>query len=200
MDWFTADSHFGHANIIKYSKRPFANVEEMDNVLIANINAKVKPSDRLYHLGDFAKYNVLQYRQRIKCKNITLIRGNHDKNDKTLVSCFTDMHNMLDLKFDIDGASKSIVLCHYALKVWNKSHYGSWNLYGHSHGGLPDDEYALQIDVGVDCHNYFPISLNEVAAIMAKKKWEAPHLKCGREGATWKPYDHHCPDKSKLNE
>ena len=36
-------------------------------------------------------------------------------------------------------AEQDIVLCHYAMRVWQKSHYGAWMLYGHSHGTLPDN-------------------------------------------------------------
>lgn len=50
--------------------------------------------------------------------------------------------------------------------------YGS--LYGHSHGTLPDDEAALSFDVGVDCHNFYPVSYEEVKAVMARKKWTPP--------------------------
>jgi calcineurin-like phosphoesterase family protein len=79
------------------------------------------------------------------------------------------------LEIAVEG--QDITLCHYALRVFNKSHHGSWHLYGHSHGTLPDDPNSLSFDVGVDCHNYFPISLDQVKKIMSKK--------------TWKPIDHH---------
>lgn len=190
MDWFTSDSHLDHANIIKYSKRPFASVDEMNEKLIENINSRVKPDDRLFHLGDFAKSRVAYFRNAINCKNIMLILGNHDRIDYR-TPLFSKVYDMYTFKTEIDGKPKSIVLCHYALKVWNKSHFGSWHLYGHSHGGLPDDESAQAFDVGVDCHNYCPISIDEVKAIMAKKKWEDPRLKWAREGALWKPFDHH---------
>lgn len=51
--FFIADTHFNHANIIRYCKRPFSNVEEMNNVLIENINSKVGEADILWHLGDW---------------------------------------------------------------------------------------------------------------------------------------------------
>jgi calcineurin-like phosphoesterase family protein len=79
----------------------------------------------------------------------------------------------LELKHD----HSLIVMCHYAMRVWNRSHRGAWMLYGHSHGSLPDDPGALSIDVGVDCHDYTPISHDDIGRIMAKK--------------TWKPIDHH---------
>ena len=193
MDWFTSDTHLDHANIIKYSKRPFASVDEMNEALIANINAKVKPGDRLFHLGDFAKSRVEYFREAINCKNVVLILGNYDR-IKYNSPLFSGVYDMFRLKTQINGQPKDIILCHYALKVWNKSHHGSWHLYGHSHGGLPDDETAQAFDVGVDCHNYLPISLDEVQAIMAKKKWEDPRIKWARDGALWKPFDHHRPE------
>ena len=75
-----------------------------------------------------------------------------------------------------------IVLMHYAMRVWNKSHWGMWHLYGHSHGSLPEDPKSMSFDVGVDAiakryavdgiinpDDYRPISYEEVKAIMEKK-------------------------------
>lgn len=59
------------------------------------------------------------------------------------------------------------------MRVWNKSHYGAWMLYGHSHGSLIDDPNSLSFDVGVDCHNYKPFSFEEVKEIMSHKIWKA---------------------------
>jgi calcineurin-like phosphoesterase family protein len=56
--FFTSDTHFGHANIIKYCGRPFASVEEMNRELIARWNAVVGPRDTVYHLGDRAWENL----------------------------------------------------------------------------------------------------------------------------------------------
>jgi calcineurin-like phosphoesterase family protein len=133
--FFTSDTHFGHKNIIEYSKRPFASVEEMDDALIENINREVKPNDLLYHLGDWAMWRGHEgYRRRIHCRNIVLILGNHDRHQSKLRPLFLDIHPILHTK--IDGRNFS--LCHYAMRVWPKSHHGAWHLYGHSHGSLPD--------------------------------------------------------------
>ena len=51
------------------------------------------------------------------------------------------------------------------MRVWDRSHYGSWHLFGHSHGALPG--YGLSLDVGVDCTGFKPISLEQVAEKMA---------------------------------
>ncbi len=87
---------------------------------------------------------------------------------------------MLEIKVldnDLSRGYQDIVMLHYSMRVWNKSHHGSWHLYGHSHGTLPDDPNSLSIDVGVDCHNYQPISYDEIKSIMSKKEF--------------KPVDHH---------
>ena len=52
--WFISDTHFSHANIIRYSKRPFADFEAHDLALIENWNRSVKQGDDVYFLGDFA--------------------------------------------------------------------------------------------------------------------------------------------------
>jgi calcineurin-like phosphoesterase family protein len=56
--FFTSDTHFGHANIIRLSSRPFPDVVAMDTGLIANWNARVKPGDTVWHLGDFTLANA----------------------------------------------------------------------------------------------------------------------------------------------
>jgi len=53
MYYFTADEHYGHTNIIKYCKRPFNSIEEMDATLIENFNSKVTKADHTIHVGDF---------------------------------------------------------------------------------------------------------------------------------------------------
>jgi hypothetical protein len=62
-----------------------------------------------------------------------------------------------------------IVLCHYALRVWNRSNHGSWHLYGHSHGRLLETPNSLSMDVGVDTHDFRPWHYDEIADIMRKK-------------------------------
>ena len=80
MDFFTAGTHFGHANILRYCDQPFASVEEMDAALIARWNRRVGPEDTVYHLGDVAlglKALWLEYRRQLNGR-IEFILGNHD--------------------------------------------------------------------------------------------------------------------------
>jgi calcineurin-like phosphoesterase family protein len=177
--FFTADTHFGHANIIQYTNRPFDSASHMDEVLIANWNSVVGPDDEVYHLGDFALCNPEPCHRILSRLNgrIHLIRGNHEKTALCMPERFEwvkDYHEMHVPSARAGRGKQMIVLCHYAMRVWNASHHGSWQLYGHSHGALPDDSGLLSIDVGVDCHGYTPISFAQVEAIMRKKTWVAP--------------------------
>jgi calcineurin-like phosphoesterase family protein len=75
-----ADTHFRHTNIIEYAKRPFKNVEEMNEEMIKRWNNKVGDDDLVIHLGDFAlgnKEEVASIRDRLNGK-IILLKGNHD--------------------------------------------------------------------------------------------------------------------------
>lgn len=170
--FFTSDHHFGHTNIIKYTNRPFDGIEEHDRTLIHNWNSVVGPNDIVYHLGDFCFKNFNSYFYALNGK-IIFIEGNHDKETSKNKEKFVSYQKYLEV--GVEG--QRIILCHYAFRVWNKSHYGSWNLYGHSHGSLPDDPNARAIDVGIDCHNYFPLEFNEIKKIMGQKNWQ--------------PVDHH---------
>lgn len=77
--WLTSDTHFWHANVIKYCNRPFADANEMNEKLILNWNEVVQPGDRVIHLGDFslAARAVETVVPRLN-GNIELIMGNHD--------------------------------------------------------------------------------------------------------------------------
>ncbi len=188
--YFTSDTHFGHSNIIKYCNRPFLidpsrgpddprnrDVDLMDETLIKNWNYVVSPNDTIYHIGDFAFYKDQRQTQnllrRLNGAKI-LIRGNHDKYlEPETLRMFHGVHSYYELTVpDKDVGKQKIILLHYAMRVWDKSHHGSWHLYGHSHGTLPDDPTSLSIDVGTDCHGFTPISYEQVKKIMSKKTFK----------------------------
>jgi calcineurin-like phosphoesterase family protein len=186
--WFTADTHFGHANIIRHCNRPFASAEAMDEALIAAINERVRPEDTLYHLGDFAFRShrgldavavAASYRARIRCRTVHLILGNHDPQDEdgrpppAYAALFASTRSLARIRLPIAGMRRPVILCHYAMRVWDASHHGSWHLYGHSHGTLPDDPHARSCDVGVDAQGYAPVGVEALAAIMDRKTFVA---------------------------
>lgn len=166
MVFFTADTHLGHNNIIRYCKRPFDSIEEMDDAIISNWNKVVKNNDEVFHLGDFAFKDFVSYRSKLNGR-IHLILGNHDiRNIKILRDVFEGVYQLHYKK--IYGVS--IVMCHFAMRVWHKSHFNSWQIYGHSHGFMSDDDnFGKVYDVGVDKNNFTPVSFDLLKEIMDKK-------------------------------
>ncbi len=170
--FFTADTHFRHANLLKYMpNRPGKTIEEHDEILIERWNEVVKPGDSVYHLGDFlfgsgrrCTDNVDRYLKRLNGQ-VHLILGNHD--GKAVRRC--NWASISDIKC-IKINKQRLVLCHYSMVVWRKSHYGAWQLFGHSHGNLEDCPHRLSTDVGVDSWGYRPVTLDQIRPIMAKKE------------------------------
>jgi calcineurin-like phosphoesterase family protein len=178
--FFTSDLHFGHANVIQYAGRPFKDAHEMNEALVANWNAVVQPDDEVYVVGDFAlcrKEEAARLAERLNGQKY-LVRGNHDREvPGKAFGWIKDMHTVKVPDADAPLGVQRIVLCHYAMRVWDRCHYGTWHLYGHSHGSLPDDPGSLSWDVGVDANGFVPLGVPEIAAIMARK--------------TFVPVDHH---------
>lgn len=186
--WFTGDTHFGHANIIRFSKRPFSSIEEHDRQLIENWNSVVDSNDDVYFLGDFSyrsKHGADYYRNKLK-GNIFFIQGNHDKEAMKIKNRFAWFKEVCYTKIN----DQKVFLSHYAHRVWPSSHHGTWHLYGHSHNSLPDIEEALSIDVGVDAAaarfggksvgtidanlapcDYKPFQFADIETIMSYKKF-----------------------------
>jgi calcineurin-like phosphoesterase family protein len=156
-DFFTADPHLGHHNIIKYCNRPFTDVDHMGTAIIGNINEVARETDRTFIIGDLAnKEKYLEdFKKRVICKNIFVVPGNHDK-EKILVRYFT----VLPQCYMYRNGDFRIVLCHYAMRVWQHSHHGAGHLFGHSHSKLAGTHASM--DIGVDCWDYKPVSLQEV--------------------------------------
>lgn len=186
--WFTSDTHFHHKNIVRGTSaweikemeggshqqvRDFDTLEEHDETLIKSINGLVKYNDTLYHLGDWSfggHEQIKKFRDRLECRDIHLIFGNHDQHIEPINSPYRQLfssvgyYKELDLKLDKkwDQFRKlRICMFHYAQRVWNKSHHGAIHLYGHSHGSLPDAGNR-SMDVGVDTNNLYPYHLDEV--------------------------------------
>ena len=167
MIWFTADTHFFHGNIIKHENRPWTTVEDMNEGLLRSINERVELNDTLYVLGDFSfkakQAEVWELRKRIICRNVHLIRGNHDCGWGG-TNAFKSVSDYLELKHD----AYKLVLCHYPFESWNGSHRRwSIHLHGHSHNdagyNLANIEAGLlRFDVGMDANGFKPVSVDTV--------------------------------------
>lgn len=163
MLFFTSDEHYAHKNIIKYCGRPFKDEIENDETIITRHNERVKVGDTTIHAGDFtliprADVVFRKYVSRLNGNHI-FIRGSHDR----------WMNGTYHEIWERTINGQVIVVCHYAMLVWPRSHYGSWQLYGHSHGGLSHGSPVVmgkQWDVGVDNNNFYPVSFDELVEIM----------------------------------
>lgn len=188
MIWFTSDTHYFHKNVLEYCNRPFASVEEMNEALITNWNRVVSPHDTIYHLGDFALCKSAQAIEILKQLNghKHLIFGNHDKSlrkSQEFLDLWESTQDLKEIKVPDETAptgTRKIVMCHYAMRVWNQSHYSSYSIFGHSHSNLYDDPHLLSCDVGVDCWDYTPVSFEQIREKLNKKNF--------------KPVDHHKAD------
>ena len=167
--FFTSDPHYNHTNIINYCKRPFSNVDEMNEELIKRYNDRVKSGDHVYILGDFAMFNHEKIARRLNGQK-HLIFGNHDykHRPKFLQWGFHWARDVHELKLNDGPERHSIWLAHYAHRTWTKRHYGAWHLFGHSHGNIIGEGFST--DVGVDCWNYAPVSYDELKVFFKDRK------------------------------
>lgn len=159
MIWFTSDTHYGHANVIRFCNRPFVDVVHMENALIGAHRAVVQPDDIVYHLGDFIWSTKPAEWTRILDLlpgRFRIIRGNHDIPLRK--GAFT--HPRIEWVKDyaeekIDG--EKVVLCHYPIASWNGAGKGSFHLHGHCHGSMMH-LHGRVLDVGADCWDWRPVS------------------------------------------
>ena len=174
--FFTSDTHFDDEFAIQYFNRPFNNVDEMNAVMVKKWNNVVAERDTVYHLGDFTLNNIRHFTKWVSQLNgnIKILPGSHDDlwlKDFVASEKVQVIPPLVSLEFPeimMGETPQVIVLCHYSMQVWDRSNQGSWHLFGHSHGKLKG--IGLSFDVGVDCMEFTPLSLEEVASKMAHLK------------------------------
>jgi calcineurin-like phosphoesterase family protein len=180
MDYFVADLHFDHHRMAE--NRGFASTDDMNDCVLTEINQLVLPKqDRLRILGDFCWGDPAKWRQRIKCKNIMLILGNHDNRAKC-VTAF-GKQNVRDTYMP-KVEEVPCFLSHYPHAYWPSSHYGSYHLYGHVHDMRTETITEAfpgirSLDVGVDSAkrllgDYRPFSAVEVHQILRVRPGHDP--------------------------
>jgi len=162
--WFTSDTHFGHRNIIRYCKRPFKDLKDMNKRIIRNWNARIKEGDMVFHLGDFCFRNSsgnkgeginkkAEYWLSKLNGNIIVVRGNHDKNNSM---------NTPIKKIELRYGGKDILLTHDPLE-FTKREKKRFDLLlcGHVHEAWKKTESKI-INVGVDVWNFMPVSFEQI--------------------------------------
>lgn len=200
MLYVTSDVHFGHTQILQYEPKRKevlgTTIEEHDANLIKRINSKVKENDTLIIAGDLglSKYaDTKACIDKIVCKNKILVLGNHDKMTHGRYMHMGFSWVCYETKIKIAG--EIVRICHHPYrKPWWKCMFpwqykerdrnkrpidtGNFLLMGHIHSGGHRDGswkvYRRMINVGVDVNNYYPVSLHDIANIIAQEKEKEP--------------------------
>lgn len=186
--WLTADLHFSHQNVIKHCPNRAINgvfdindIKAHDEWLIKKWNNTIKKTDIVYIIGDFCFANREETIKLLGKLNGDkhLILGNHDKSSDHLFNYFKSISQIKEVKFkqqhypflkeDFD-----VIMCHYHMINWNRKHYGSVEVCGHSHGRLDDYNLStpdLRVDVGIDgkLANYEFVSLEKLYKFFKEK-------------------------------
>lgn len=183
--WFTADLHFGHANIIRYCDRAFVDAAAMNRALVDNWNAVVAENDTVWVLGDFALGNItdtLPIASDLNGDKI-LLAGNHDRcwaghghrsvgwTERYLDAGFTEvLHDTTTIRI----AGCSVLACHFPYRGDSHDHdrftehrpddQGAWLLHGHVHERWAQN--GRMINVGVDVTGFRPISEASIATLI----------------------------------
>ena len=133
MRWITGDTHFFHKNIIRYTNRPFKNVNEMNYEIVRRWNSVVGEKDIVYHLGDFSFGNKKETSTLMEKLNgrIILVKGNHDRKKSKKWLSDLNFEKIVESIIVVDN----FLLSHYPLYI----------------NGIPC------LNVGVDVWNYYPI-------------------------------------------
>jgi calcineurin-like phosphoesterase family protein len=192
--FFTSDTHYNHKNICRgVSKwrdvngnvpvsqtRDFKTLDHMNDAIVESINSVVGEDDILFHLGDWSFggfENIAEFRNRIVCKNIHLVLGNHDhhieNNRDGIQDLFSSVNQYLRLSVSLYPGTilhvgkVDLVLMHYPIASWHNMNDNVIHLHGHVH--LPPNKKLAEgkaMDVGVDGNFLVPYSLNEITRIM----------------------------------
>ena len=179
----TSDHHFGHKNIIKHCGRPFESIWEHNKELVRRWNEVCDNNSIVWHLGDFlfgSQDRFGQLVEQLNFKELHCLAGNHNhttipkyvkKHSPPNIFCYPPYH---EITVQHSGTAHTIILCHYPLMVWNKKHWGSWCLVGHSHYSLAatrkeSESLGKILDVGVDGNDFRPYTFDQIKDIMDHK-------------------------------
>ena len=187
-----ADLHLAHLNICRGTTdwssdrecRDFTSPHEMNELIINNINEKVHKDALIIHIGDFSfqgKDNVKKLRERINCKNIIAIRGNHDQHILGHKDLFLDVLDIAHYRVE----SLLFVACHFPVLHHHEMNNGSMMFHGHLHGHGCEElksyqaKYKIQ-DVGIDVYKklkgtYNLFSLKELNTLLSNKNKTERH-------------------------
>lgn len=194
MIYFTSDWHIGHKNVIGFCGRPYANLDEMHEALIANYNKVVKPTDTCVFVGDTTFLNTTKTRAVIDRLNGTKIAvlGNHDPKAGSMLNMG---FALAVYKMELEVRGQKILISHYPfrppfmggiisriknfmggktdIRYMDRRHSDdgkTFLIHGHTHSTKQFEGRALH--VGVDAWKYVPVPMWKIEQHIDKE------LKC----------------------
>lgn len=186
--FFTSDLHLGHERINQLARRPFASAQEADAELVRRWNWVVMPQDTVYVLGDIAMGQLDHSLEKVARLNGLkfLVPGNHDrvsslykgsesKKAEWRVAYRDAGLRVLEEKTWIMIGETPVELCHFPFTGDSQfedryadarpKDHGQWLLHGHVHSRVK--RVGRQIHVGVDAHDYAPVSEETILQLMS---------------------------------
>jgi len=157
--FFTADTHFGDSNIIRYENRPFSSIEEMDRVLIENWNNTVSAKDKVFLVGDFSAYGFeksYEICQQLNGEKF-LVMGNHDtENEQYYYKCGFSGVSCYPIIYE-----GFWIISHEPVYINRNMPYA--NIFGHVHANpIYADVSEQSFCVSAERINYTPIEFSEI--------------------------------------
>lgn len=154
MIFFTSDTHFGQQRTLELSRRPFANIEEMDETMMFLWNHAISEGDTVYHLGDFGDPKFVD----LLAGDIIMVPGNYENpriTEQLKKKGVEFLSKKATMTIKKDGQSTVIDLVHEPLNA----DWANFTLFGHVHG----QKFKRRgLNVGVDCHFFRPLSLDDI--------------------------------------
>ena len=166
MNYYIADTHFGHHNIINMANRPFQCVQDMEDALIEKWNRKVKDNDEIYIIGDlfYQHDHIDSILSRLNGKK-HLITGNHES--KWLTHQYRPYFQSIQSSLEIVDQNHTIYMCHYPMVCYPKQSR-AYMIHGHIHNDTLFDYWCVLLkrarilNAGVDINHFEPVTLNEL--------------------------------------
>lgn len=161
--WITSDLHFSHKSVVKFTNkdgskmRPWNTIDEMDEELIRRFNEKVSKYDECFILGDVTlNRRGLPLLDRLNCKNLILIKGNHDHfRVDEYTPYFKDICSY--------HVEENVLFSHIPVHPSQLEYRFKMNVHGHMHGEILDD--SRYMNVSVEQTDYYPILLDDILQI-----------------------------------
>ncbi len=171
MIYYVADLHFGHPDNITLIRRPFDDVEDMNESLIDNWNEKVKNDDTVYVIGDMFSRCEPETAEDILKKlkgHKHLVIGDHDSSWMAKIDADKYFESVNDI-LEVNDANRVCVLCHYPLLTWKRENK-TYMVYGHIHDDTDADFWPLiarrdnMLNAAVEINQYAPATFDELVA------------------------------------